>query len=122
MRRISIEIAVSASVLAVVAGAAQADQRSQAGLARGEHIARTVCSACHYVADNQEFPPLMNPPAPAFKEIANRPATTAAGVRHFVTTTHWDTPHSLPLKMPDLMLMPGDANDVARYLLSLRKP
>lgn len=121
MHRTSIQVFLG-GLLAVGAAAAHADPQPDTGLARGEHIARSVCSACHYVADNQEFPPLMNPPAPSFKEIANRSGTTLSGVRHFVTTTHWDPPYSLPLKMPDLMLMPGEADDVARYLLSLRKP
>jgi len=46
--------------------------------ARGEHIARLVCSACHLVAKDQEFPPLLAKPAPPFSEIANRPGTNAA--------------------------------------------
>src|SRR5512146_1258466 len=45
-------------------------------LERGEHVARLVCSACHVVAENQEFPPLLNPPAPSFMEIADRPGTS----------------------------------------------
>lgn len=64
----------------------------------------------------------MDPPAPSFKEIANRPVTTVQSVRHFVLTTHWDPPYNLPLRMPSPMLLPNDADDVAKYVLSLRKP
>lgn len=90
-------------------------------LERGEHVARLVCSACHVVADNQEFPPLLNPPAPAFKAIASRPTTSRESIRHFVLTTHWDPPYDMPLRMPNPMLLSTEADDVARYVLSLRK-
>lgn len=33
--------------------------------ARGEHIARLVCSACHLVAQDQEYPPILVQPAPS---------------------------------------------------------
>lgn len=89
-------------------------------LARGEHIARAVCSACHVVAPDQEFPPLLAPPPPSFAEIAGRPGTTAANVRQFVLRTHWDT-KSMPMKMPDLSMRREDAAAVASYLVSLRK-
>jgi len=91
------------------------------GLRRGEDAARLICTACHVVAKDQQFPPLLQPPAPSFEEIANRPGTTVGSVRHFVTHTHWDE-KTLPMKMPDLMLTAQQATELARYLLSLRKP
>ena len=97
-----------------------ADPTDIATLKGGESIARVICSACHVVAKVQEFPPLLQPPAPSFEEIANRPGTTVDSVRHFVTHTHWDT-KTLPMKMPDVMLTNEQASLVARYLVSLRK-
>ena len=113
---------ILATALVVLAGgAAYADtpQRDPA-LERGEHVARLVCSACHVVAANQEFPPLLNPPAPSFMEIADRPGSSVRNVRHFVLTTHWNPPYDLPLRMPDLKLLGSQADDVGRYLMSLR--
>jgi mono/diheme cytochrome c family protein len=89
-------------------------------LERGEHIARLVCSACHVVASDQEFPPLLRPPAPSFDEIANRPATDAQAVGKFVATTHWDM-KTLPMQMPNPMLSKKQTAAVARYLVSLRR-
>jgi mono/diheme cytochrome c family protein len=101
-------------------GLAEAKNPSRATVARGEHLARLVCSACHVVAADQEIPPLLQPPAPSFSSIAGRPGTTAKGIRHFVMTTHWDM-KTIPMTMPDMMMMPEDASAVAAYIMSLEK-
>jgi mono/diheme cytochrome c family protein len=106
--------------LALCGGAAaSAPSARSANAARGEHIARRVCSACHIVASDQEFEPILEPPAPSFSDIAKRPGTTAKTIRHFVMTTHWDT-NAIPMKMPDLMLLPEDASAVSAYIMSLK--
>ncbi|HUI62183.1 MAG TPA: c-type cytochrome [Steroidobacteraceae bacterium] len=87
--------------------------------ARGEHIARLVCSACHLVAKDQEFPPLLAKPAPPFSEIANRPGTNAATLQRFITSTHWDL-DSLPMSMPNQMLTRAETVAVSQYILSMR--
>jgi mono/diheme cytochrome c family protein len=92
-----------------------------ATLKRGEDIARLVCSTCHVVAKAQEFPPLLQPPAPSFEELANRPGTTVDSVLHFVTQTHWNQ-KTLPMTMPSPMMTNEQAAAVAHYLVSLRKP
>jgi len=89
--------------------------------ARGEQLARVVCSACHVVAKDQEIPPLLAKPAPSFQSIANRPGTSADSIAHFVSSTHWDF-ETLPMKMPDLMMTKAEATAVARYIMSLRTP
>jgi len=72
------------------------------------------------VARDQEFPPLLRKPAPSFFEIANRPGVSAQGLRHFITTTHWDNPDTLQLTMPALLATPEQADAVSRYILSLK--
>lgn len=99
---------------------AQAQSPHQGTAARGEHIARIVCSVCHVVADDQEFPPMLDPPAPSFAEIANRPHMTAKSIRRFVTTTHWDM-KTIPMTMPQLMISPEQATAAAAYIMSLKK-
>jgi mono/diheme cytochrome c family protein len=91
-----------------------------ASVKRGEEIALSVCSACHVVAAKQEFPPLLNHPAPPFSEIANRPDTSSQSLMKFILSTHWDVA-SLPMHMPDPMLSKDQASAVSRYILSLRK-
>jgi cytochrome c2 len=90
-----------------------------AELAQGEHIAQLICSACHVVAKDQEFPPILTKPAPSFFDIANRPGVSAESLQHFITHTHWDT-DELPMTMPNPMLTPGQTRAVSRYILSLR--
>lgn len=63
----------------LICGAAVTSARSQetsegAVLERGQRIAQLVCSACHVVPQDQEFPPILRRPAPSFGEIANRSA------------------------------------------------
>ena len=99
---------------------AQAETPQRATIARGEHIARLICSACHVVATDQEFPPMLEPAAPNFADIANRSGMTAKTIRRFVLTTHWDE-KTLPMTMPNLMVMPEDASAVAAYIMSLKK-
>jgi mono/diheme cytochrome c family protein len=87
-------------------------------VARGESIARNVCSACHIVASDQQ-PRHLPAEAPSFSAIANRPETNEKALRRFIATTHWDM-KSMPLTMPSPMLTNEQIRDVARYILTLR--
>jgi mono/diheme cytochrome c family protein len=91
-----------------------------ADVAQGEHIARLICSACHVVAVDQEFPPLLRQAPPAFSEIAGRPGVSAQSLARFITTTHWDV-DKLPMSMPNPMLTPAETRAVSHYILSLRR-
>ena len=104
-----------ASVLPLVAHAAPT-----ASVAAGREIALNVCSACHRVAAKQDIDPILQQPVPSFQDIADNPATTAQSLRHDITTTHWDE-KTFPMKMPNPMLLPEQADQVSRYILSLRK-
>jgi len=129
-RRASVLVTRTGSIAALLASllwllgtmpapASPAESQQSAAVARGEHIARIVCSACHVVAKDQEYPPILDTPGPTFQDIANRPTTTAKSLRHFITTTHWDM-QTIPMTMPNPMLTPEDTRAVARYILSLR--
>jgi mono/diheme cytochrome c family protein len=89
-------------------------------IARGEHLARTLCSACHVIAANQQFPPILIQKTPSFSEIANRPDTSVQSLERFISHTRWDE-QSIPMTMPDQMLDSPDIKAVAHYILSLRK-
>ena len=88
-------------------------------VARGEHVARLVCSACHVVARDQEYPPILTETTPSFLEIAKRPGVSAQSLQHFITNTHWDG-DKIPMAMPNPMLNKNDVRAVSRYILSLR--
>lgn len=88
---------------------------------RGEQIAQLQCAACHVVAVNQKYQPLLEDPAPSFKSIANRPQVSETALRHFVMTTHWDE-LTVPITMPNPGLTKPDIAAVIRYILSLKGP
>ncbi|HYM42877.1 MAG TPA: c-type cytochrome [Steroidobacteraceae bacterium] len=90
-----------------------------ADVARGEHIARLICSACHVVAVDQEYPPMLRQAAPAFGEIAGRPGVTTDSLARFIATTHWDVDR-LPMSMPNPLLTQSETRAVSHYILSLR--
>jgi mono/diheme cytochrome c family protein len=123
-RRARIATTVSAWVLCAAGGVNAYAATAPGGspvVARGEHLARLICSACHVVAVDQEFPPLLRQPTPSFSEIANRPDTSAKSLQKFISTTHWDE-KTLPMHMPNPMLTDEQLRAVTRYILSLRKP
>jgi mono/diheme cytochrome c family protein len=95
-----------------------ADPAAGTAVARGEDVARNVCSACHLATRDQ--PPASVPPqGPSFTDIANRPDTTLKSLRKFIATTHWDM-KTLPATMPNPMLTDSQVSDVSHYILSLR--
>jgi mono/diheme cytochrome c family protein len=104
---------------ALSASALSADKSPRLAVERGHQIALHVCTACHVVEATQEYPVLLNPPAPPFSDIANRADLTRASLRHFIVTTHWDT-KTLPLTMPNPELLDFQVTDVAAYIFSLR--
>lgn len=110
--------------LATVGGPAagqaqQHDDRSAAGLGRA--VALNVCTSCHVVTPDQEFPPIFDgpPKPPTFSEIANRPAVTDESLRRFITTTHSSV--TMPVRMPNPELMDDQVRNVVSYILSLKK-
>jgi len=122
MQRLVLMLACASGLaVAVPSGAGQSAARGAASVAQGEHIARTICAACHIVASDQDFPPLLRQPAPPFAEIANRPDTSEKTLRRFITSTHWDE-RTLPMTMPNPELTVDQTRAVSRYILSLRGP
>ena len=104
-----------ALVLACLAAAPPAPAQAAAG----REIALQICSACHVVAPDQMFPPMLNRLTPSFAEIANRPGASAQSLRALIARTHWD-PGKIPMTMPDTMLTSEQRDQVVGYILSLR--
>lgn len=107
-------------VLVSVQALASNPREHRAVLVRGERLSRMVCAQCHVVADDQGAPLTLRDPTPSFREIANRPETSARGLRRFITRTHGDL--SAPdLKTPDPDLVDEQVTAVIECILSLRR-
>jgi mono/diheme cytochrome c family protein len=102
-------------LLGAAAGVASAQQAAYRGsAAAGREVALYNCDACHIVAANQELRPLISGYAPSFFDIANKPTTTEASLREFLSHTH------AYANMPYPDLASRDLADVVAYILGLR--
>ena len=111
--------ATGALLLLGAASSCPAGPPSDNALLHGERLAREMCSACHVVATDQQFPPLLHEPAPSFADIANRQGINEQSLRRFITTTHRDQ-STLPMSMPRMGLNGEQVHAVSRYILSLK--
>jgi len=99
-------------------GASVKAHSEEATASQGHRLALLVCAACHVVATDQEGPPILRIPGPSFDAIANKPETTAASLRAFLTTAH--TKIATPTSMPNPQLADYQMAEVINYILSLR--
>ena len=112
---------LNALILVLVAAVttAQAQPQDVAGdINAGHNVALNTCSTCHVAAADQPFAPMLLRPAPNFRDLANRPSTSAQSLRQFLTTTHMDL--ATAQGMPNPMLTDDQLRDVIAYVLSLR--
>jgi cytochrome c len=77
----------------------------------GLEVARAWCANCHVVEREQDR--AIVGPAPTFHAIANRPTTTADGLRAFLATQHG--------LMPNLSLSNTNIENTLAYILTLRE-
>ena len=84
----------------------------------GQNLASGVCAACHVVSPTMAAAPKLQPPAPSFMTIANRPGVTAKSLRKFLLTTHASL--KTPPNMPSMLLSDDEASALAEYILSLK--
>jgi mono/diheme cytochrome c family protein len=79
---------------------------------RGHDYARAHCAECHGVETSRDdFSP--DADAPDFAVVANTPGMTERAVGVWLQTSHPN--------MPNLMIAPADRDDLAAYIMSLRK-
>ncbi len=91
--------------------ASHSDLSAQAN--RGLEFAQTHCAECHGVAANSSSP---NPESPPFDDIANQPGLDASTFAAFLSDSH-----NFPAAM-NFTVNPARIDDLAAYLLTLRKP
>ncbi|MGA2291788.1 c-type cytochrome [Bradyrhizobium sp.] len=78
--------------------------------AAGHRLAEAWCKACHAIDATMTGSPGK---APDFAAIANQPSTTALSLKVFLQTSH--------NSMPNLVIAPGEADDLVNYILSLKR-
>jgi cytochrome c len=76
----------------------------------GRRLALAWCKDCHAI-DAATAGVAGHPPD--FAAIANRPSTTALSLKVFFRTSHRN--------MPNLIIAPDQAEDLANYILSLKR-
>jgi cytochrome c len=79
-------------------------------VAAGHRLAEAWCKDCHAIEATTAG---TSTAAPDFAGIANQPSTTALSLKVFLRTTHGN--------MPDLVIAPGQADDLVNYILSLKR-
>jgi mono/diheme cytochrome c family protein len=127
MRLSGAVIALTAAVLALasasglenLAAADAPEARETLAVQMGRTLAVRLCSTCHDVSSNAEFPPALANPGPSFGTIANRRDTSRQTLRLFLDSRHGDI-SVFPMKMPDLMLTDAQKEQAVAYIMSLR--
>lgn len=83
----------------------------------GHVLALEVCAACHVVAKDQGFTPILRPPAPSFSAIARRSALSEAFLRRFLSAPHGTMGQKAG--MPNPRLAEYQVDEIVAYFLSL---
>ena len=76
----------------------------------GHRLAEAWCKDCHAI---EAATVATRGGPPDFVAIANRPSTTALSLKVFFRTSH--------RRMPNLIIAPEQADDLANYILSLKR-
>jgi cytochrome c len=79
-------------------------------ISAGHRLAEAWCRDCHAI-EAMTLGARASPPD--FTAIANRPSTTALSLKVFFKTSH--------RRMPNLIIAPEQADDLANYILSLKR-
>ena len=106
---IAAAIAIAALVFVRLHNASGAPLPSES-VSAGHRLAEAWCRDCHAI-EPMALGDRGSPPD--FTAIANRPATTALALKVFFQTSH--------RRMPNIVIGPGQADDLANYILSLRR-
>ncbi|MCG6205335.1 cytochrome c [Rhodopseudomonas sp. HC1] len=75
----------------------------------GHRLVLNWCADCHAI----EHGAVMIGKGPAFQRIADMPSTTELSLKVFLRSNH--------ANMPNFIIAPGDADEIVRYILSLRR-
>ena len=82
---------------------------AETSIAAGQRLAKAWCESCHAI---QSHVLEMPGEPPSFQAIANQPGMTPLALKVFLRTSHKD--------MPNLVIVPDQAEALANYILSLK--
>lgn len=117
--RIRLALACFAAFGAVASSAWSQETSGTNDVQQGHHLAIIICANCHVAAPDQDFQPILRPPAPSFDSIAQRGNINADTLQTFLTTTHRDINN--PGGMSNPQLLDFQIKQVSAYVLSLQK-
>ncbi len=108
--RILIGLAIALAALLLIRLHVANGASAQADTSAGRRLAEAWCSECHAL----EAPgPGKSSRAPDFVQIANRNSTTELSLKVFFRTSH--------RSMPNIIIAPDQADDLARFILGLKR-
>jgi len=108
--QVAIAILIAFAALLLVRRSASGATPDSDSVDAGRKLADAWCTVCHNIEKNTAG---TSNPAPDFAAIANQPATTALSVKVFLQTSH--------PTMPNLVLTPAQIDDLASYIISLKR-
>jgi cytochrome c len=106
---LAIVVALAAMLLIRLHGASGATTPSDS-TAEGRRLAEAWCKTCHAIDAKAGG---VSNTAPDFAAVANQPSTTTLALRVFLQSNH--------RSMPNLMLTPGQTDDLISYIQSLKR-
>jgi len=118
-RRSILGMSVLAVLLGTGAGSSAQDAGARADVQRGRGLALSLCASCHVVAADAPTQLIVQPPAPSFEVIANRPGASEESLRKVLGGVHKNVMNSTYMK--SLLLPDRDAIAITHYILSLKK-
>jgi mono/diheme cytochrome c family protein len=101
-------LVLASFMICVTAAAAEAQQIGS--VREGSRLAYSECAQCHRV-DKKGYS--LNPPAPAFDDIANVSGMTSTALTVALQTSH--------RSMPNMIIKGRDAQHIIAYILSLKR-
>jgi cytochrome c len=111
MRPFIVRFGSALVVLAAIARLAAANAAEVGDPARGLVYAKQVCAKCHAVEQGDMFSPEIL--APTFEVVAKSEGMTERALYVWLQAGNHES-------MPNLMIPPGDLDDVVAYIMSLR--
>lgn len=90
----------------------QADGAAPSEASKGRQLVEAWCMECHAVDGHSAVKTGKNQ-GPDLREIAAMPSSTALALKVFLRSPHAD--------MPNIVIQPGDADEIVHYILSLKR-
>jgi cytochrome c len=108
--RIVVALLLAAAALLLIRLHVAGGAPGQDSVSAGRRLAEAWCSECH-AFEMSDAGRIRR--APDFVRIANRASTTELSLKVFLRSNH--------RSMPNLIIAPGEADDLAQFILSLRR-